>query len=166
MKKNEELSTKMKQMEEEKTKLNGEVLKAQNTLKQSIIRQNSIGKEPFIKNLDDFIKVKDNTIKELKNEKEKLMKENEQLKQKNQQIKLGNPIEVIINSADQKIKNCKIKSYENELFDDVEKKIYGIFSEYKEINNNFMIGDRQVLRFKTMSENNIKNNDKIILIKK
>ena len=156
-------------MEEEKTKLNGEVIKAQNTLKQSIIRQNSIGKEPFIKNLDDFIKVKDNTINSLINEKEILKKENEHLKQKiqkDQQINLGNPIEVIINSADQKIKNCKIKSYENELFDDVEKKIYGIFSEYKEINNNFMIGDRQVLRFKTMSENNIKNNDKIILIKK
>ena len=154
-------------MEEEKTKLNGEVIKAQNTLKQNIIRQNSIGKEPFIKNLDDFIKEKDNTINSLINEKEILKKENEQLKQKiqkDQQINLGNPIGVFINSTDKKI-NCKINCFENELFSVIEKKIYEIYTEYKETNYNFMIGDRPVLRFKTMSENNIKDKDKIILIK-
>ena len=153
-------------MQEETSKLQGEIL----------IRKNTHQDEPkpkdnIISNLQDYMKSKDNQVNDLKNENnelkkkiEELRKDNEKLKKENKQINLGNELSVFINSNDQKI-NCEIKCKENELFMDVEKKLYEKYNEYRDTNNSFIIGNRPVFRFKTIKENNIKDKDKIRLKK-
>ena len=103
-------------------------------------------------------------INELETKIEKMTKENENLSGGGRQINLGNEISVFINSYDQKI-NCEIKCKEDELFIEVEKKLYEKYNEYKDTNNSFTIGDRQIFKFKTLKENNIKDKDKIKLKK-
>lgn len=147
-------------------------------LSKSIVQQNNQGNKDFIKNLGDFMKVKDSEIKELKinvkgliTQNEELKKQNEELKKQNKELtqkvnqnNLDKEITVFITSNDQKI-NCQIKCKENELFSEVEKKLYEKYSEYRETNNSFMIGDRQILKNKTIKENNIKDKDKIKFVK-
>ena len=66
-------------------------------------------------------------------------------------------------SGDGKI-NCGIKCLKDDIFAVVEEKLYQQYNEYRENNNNiFLTGGRIIYRFKTMSENNIKNNDRIQL---
>ena len=66
-------------------------------------------------------------------------------------------------SGDGKI-NCGIKCLKDDIFAVVEEKLYQQYNEYRENNNNiFLAGGRIIYRFKTMSENNIKNNDRIQL---
>jgi hypothetical protein len=103
-------------------------------------------------------------IEKMTKENVEIKKENENLNKNNRQINLGNEISVFINSHDQKI-NCEIKCKEDELFIEVEKKLYEKYNEYKDTNNSFTIGDRQIFRFKTLKENNIKDKDKIKLKK-
>jgi len=67
-------------------------------------------------------------------------------------------------STDQKI-NCPIKCLETDTFAEVEEQLYQQYEEYRETNNNFIFKGKLVLRFKTISENNIKNGDKVQLIK-
>ncbi len=142
-----------------------------------LVRNNSRKEGPkpnenIISNLQDYMKTSEEQtndlkkrINELETKIEKMTKENvEKLNKNNRQINLGNEISVFINSHDQKI-NCEIKCKENELFIEVEKKLYEKYNEYKDTNNSFTIGDRQIFRFKTLKENNIKDKDKIKLKK-
>ena len=66
-------------------------------------------------------------------------------------------------SQDNKI-NYAIKCLKTDRFAEVEEQLYQKYSEYRETNNNFLIKDKIVLRFKTISENNIQIGDKIQLI--
>ena len=43
----------------------------------------------------------------------------------------------------------------NTIFAEVEEKLYKQYPEYRETNNNFIANGNQVLRFKTISENQI-----------
>jgi len=66
-------------------------------------------------------------------------------------------------SGDGKI-NYGIKCLPTDTFAQVEEKLYQIYEEYREMyNNTFLAKGRVIKRFKTMSENNIKNGDKVQL---
>ena len=66
-------------------------------------------------------------------------------------------------SSDQNI-NCGIKCLGTDTFAEVEEKLYQQYEKYRETNNNFITNGRLVFRFKKISENGIKNGDKIQLI--
>ena len=59
--------------------------------------------------------------------------------------------------------NEGIACIKTDLFAEVEEKLYKIYEKYKETNNIFLIGGNQVLRFKTIEENNIKDRDKVLM---
>ena len=48
-----------------------------------------------------------------------------------------------------------------ETFAQVEEKLYKIYEEYKNTNNKFISNGRNILRFKTVEENNIRNGDTV-----
>jgi predicted nuclease with TOPRIM domain len=52
-----------------------------------------------------------------------------------------------------------------QLFDRLEEELYLHYPEYKESNNIFTANGKEILRFKTIEENNIKSSDKIIINK-
>ena len=53
----------------------------------------------------------------------------------------------------------------SDVFVEVEKELYKKYDDLKNTNNMFTANAKYVLRFKTLSENGIKNGDKVILIK-
>ena len=66
-------------------------------------------------------------------------------------------------SLDQNI-NCAIKCLKTDTFAEVEEKLYQKYGEYRETNNNFTANGRIILRFKSISDNHIKDGDKVQLI--
>ena len=66
-------------------------------------------------------------------------------------------------SIDQKI-NCQINCLKTDTFAEVEEELYKQFEEYRETNNNFIVKGKNVLRFKKIYENNIKDGDEVQLI--
>ena len=64
-------------------------------------------------------------------------------------------------SSDRKI-NQGIKCLPTDTFSEAEEKLYQIYDEYRDINNNTLQANGRVIKgFKKMSENNIRNGDKI-----
>ncbi len=55
--------------------------------------------------------------------------------------------------------NEGIKCLKTDIFAEVEEKLYEKYEDYREYNNVFLHSGNTVLRFKTIEENNIKNND-------
>ena len=49
------------------------------------------------------------------------------------------------------------------MFVRIEEKLYNEYPEYKDLNTYFTVNGRIVKRFRSMLENNIRNNDKILL---
>ena len=66
-------------------------------------------------------------------------------------------------STDQKVRYA-IKCLPNDIFSEVEGKLYQAFPEYRITNNLFLLNGNQILRFKTIKENNIHDADTIQLI--
>ena len=65
-------------------------------------------------------------------------------------------------STDSKL-HYAIPCLNKDLFVDVEKKLYDKFPEYKEKNNNFLSQGKQVLRFKTVGENQLESGIPIVM---
>ena len=61
--------------------------------------------------------------------------------------------------------NEGMKCLEDDVFVDVEKKLYENYEDLKNTNNMFTANAKPVLRFKTLKENGIKNGNKIQLFK-
>ena len=106
-------------------------------------------------------------------EKEKILLEKEKVKDTTfiQSILSQFPIElnkdehlisIIFNSTD-KIINCPIICKNNDKFLEVEAKLYKIYGQYKEMENNFTLNGIKIDKLKTLDENKIKNKDIIIL---
>ena len=120
---------------------------------------------------------KNNEIIDLKNEilnlKEKLIsKDNEinqlKLKQNNDEPKYSQNEMMVLNFVSTEapiIQNCGIACFPNETFAEVEEKVYQRFNEYRDSNNACIAGGRQILRFKKLCENNLKNGDIVQIIK-
>ena len=58
-----------------------------------------------------------------------------------------------------------IKCLPNDIFAEVEEKLYKIFNNLRETNNMFIANGKPILRFKKLNENNIRDGDIIQLIK-
>ena len=105
---------------------------------------------------------------EIKNKNEEINKLKIELKNKN----VSNPKLVsyddilIINftSTDQII-HKSFKCIKNDIFSHLEEKIYNDYPEYRETNNTLLCNGKQILRFKTIAENNINEDSTIILVK-
>ena len=67
-------------------------------------------------------------------------------------------------SSDEKIKDYEIKCKESDTFVDIEKKIYKNFPQYKDEEPTFKLNEKKIKRFKTIKENEIKDNDVINII--
>ena len=84
-------------------------------------------------------------------------------KNKDGYVNRNNIMVVHFLSGDGKI-NQGIKCLPTDIFAQVEEKLYQIYDEYRDnYNNTFLARGNVIKRFKTMSENNIKNGDKIQL---
>ena len=53
--------------------------------------------------------------------------------------------------------NYSVPCIDTDIFAEIEEKLYKTFPEYRETNNNFTVNGEPVLRFKTISQNNIRN---------
>ena len=113
-----------------------------------------------IKKLKDEIIQKENQINKLK-----LELQNEKNKNNKKIFDLNDIIAISFISTDQKINKYPISWFKTDRFAEIEEKLYQEFEEFRETNNTFIVNGTTVLRFKKMSENNIKNGDTIQLIK-
>ena len=59
--------------------------------------------------------------------------------------------------------NTTISSFENDKFNILEEKLYVEFEKYRDTNNLFLVNGNQVLRFKTLKENKIRDGQVIIM---
>ena len=113
-----------------------------------------------IKKLKDELLLKENQINNLK-----LELQNEKNKNNKKTIDINDILAVTFISTDQKINKYPISCFKTDRFAEIEEKLYQEFDEFRETNNTFIVNGTTVLRFKKMSENNIKNGDTIQLIK-
>ena len=145
-------------------------------INKDIIIQNLNLEITTLKNEINNLKNKDQSQSEeittLKNENNNLKKENQLKEEENKLLK--SKIDILINQKDKKpnlvdIDNIKviqflstdhsiiypIKCLPSDTFAEVEEKLYKIYPEYRETNNSFQVDGRNILRFKTIAENNI-----------
>lgn len=113
-----------------------------------------------IKKLKDEINQKENQINKLKIELQK-----EKNKTNKKMIDYNDIIAINFISTDQKINKFPISCVKTDRFAEIEERLYQEYDEFRETNNTFIVNGTTVLRFKKMSENNIKNGDTIQLIK-
>ena len=113
-----------------------------------------------IKKLRDEIIQKENQINRLK-----LELQNEKNKNNKKLIDLNDILAITFISTDQKINKYPISCFKTDRFAEIEERLYQEYDEFRETNNTFIVNGTTVLRFKKMSENNIKNGDTIQLIK-
>ena len=79
-----------------------------------------------------------------------------------QTIDINQLMSINFSSIDQKV-NYSIPCLNTDLFVSVEEKLYQEFPEYRETNNYFLYQGKQILRFKTIAQNNIKSGFPVIL---
>ena len=156
------LLEKQKDLKDEITKIKAELEKYKsenNNLKNELAKANKIIKslQEENNNLKKKLNFKENEINQLKLK----------LKNNNQNEQLFKRDEImVINfiSTDCSIQEG-IACVETDTFAEVEEKLYQIHDNFRDTNNEFIFNGRQILRFKKLKENNIKNGDKVILIK-
>ena len=154
-KENENLKNEINKLKNDNNKLNNELIKANKIISKFNNNQNNnIDINNKINNLNEMIKMKDIMINDLKNK----------LENKGDKTVHYNDI-IVVNfiSTDQVI-NYGIKCLKTDTFAEVEEKLYQKYGEYRETNNNFTANGRIILRFKSISDNHIKDGDKVQLI--
>ena len=136
-------------LNEEINKLKNELMKANKIIEQQNKKIKELENKLKFNNksLENEIKLKDKQIYEL-----------------NQKLKNINPNNIIIDrnliqcvyftSIDQKI-NYPIPCISTDIFAEVEEKLYKEYPEYRETNNYFISQGKEILRFKSISDNNI-----------
>ena len=72
-------------------------------------------------------------------------------------------IKINFSSLDQKV-NMSLFCMNYEIFAEVEEKLYQSYPKYRETNNCFFSNGAQILRFKTIEENNLENERTVILV--
>ena len=151
----ENLKNEINKLKNDNNKLNNELIKANKIISNFNNNQNNnIEINNKINNLNEMIKMKDNIINDLKN----------QLENKgNKTVHYNDILSIHFISLDQRI-NCAIKCLKTDKFAEVEEKLYQKYGEYRETNNNFTANGRIILRFKSISDNHIKDGDKVQLI--
>ena len=108
-------------------------------------------------NLKNQINIKDEEIINLKNNNKNNNIEEEKVNFKD--------IMVINFISQDSTVHYGIKCLPNDIFAEVEEKLYKIFNNLRETNNMFIANGKPILRFKKLNENNIRDGDIIQLIK-
>lgn len=148
----------------------GEIKSQLNEKREELEKNNSIIKKLKIKldkkneeiiSLEKRAKEKEVEINKLKSE---LYKKKEGNSFNNNLYSINQILALNFTSMDQKI-HYAIPCVGNDIFVDVEKKLYDIYPEYKETNNIFLSNGKTILRFKTIHENNLESGFPIILYK-
>jgi DNA repair exonuclease SbcCD ATPase subunit len=111
----------------------------------------------IIESLKNKIKSKDKELNELKSQLNKINNNETNEKFDRQQMMC-----VYFTSIDQRI-NFPISCINTDIFAEVEEKLYKEYPEYRETNNFFISNGKQILRFKTIGENNIGDGKPVIL---
>ena len=106
------------------------------------------------------IKLKEDEINKLKIELEKL-----KIKEKDKFINFDDIIIISFTSEDKKIDKYPIKCLKTDTFAEVEEQLYQKYDNFRDTNNIFILNEVPILRFKTLSENNIKDGDILKLIR-
>lgn len=120
--------------------------------------------EEIIQSFQEQIDLKDKELKELKIELENIKKQNyNQNNNKDRMVHENEIASVFFTSNDQKI-NFAVSCLKSSIFAEVEEKLYKEYPEYRETNNYFLSNGKQILRFKTIEQNNIGNGRPVILI--
>ena len=156
----EKLMKENEQIKKEKIKLNEDLTKAQKLLGGIQINQIANNELKKLKDENNVLRfqlnIKDNEINDLKT---KISKYEPTLKPSDFLI-------VYFRSTDESNPfNQAIKCFKSETFAEVEEKLYKKKNELRETNNNFTANALPILRFKTIAENHIKDEDIILLYK-
>lgn len=106
-----------------------------------------------INKLFQTINQKDNQIRELQLKLQKIEKKN---------LSMSDIMVVNFVSMDQSIRTG-IPCLAEETFAEVEEKLYQIYEEYRNTNNILLFKGNTILRFKKITENEIKNGDIVII---
>ena len=142
-------------LKNEINKLNNELLKANKIISNFNNNQNNnIDIINKINNLYEILKMKDNLINDLK-----IQLQN----QGNKKVDYNDIMVITFISSDQQI-NYGMKCLKTDIFAEVEEKLYKRYPEYRETNNNFVAKGNIILRFKSISDNRIKDGDIIQLM--
>ena len=158
--KNEENKLKLenKKLKEDLYKLNKIISQMQKQKQNNNIDNNEIKK---LKNeiiiLNNKLNTKDNEINDLKNK----IKNNAVKRQK---VDMEDIMVINFISTDSTV-YCGIKCLPTDIFAEVEEKLYQKYDDLRNTNNTFTANARPILRFKKISENNIKDGDIIQLFK-
>ena len=160
-KENEQLKLNLDKYRIENDKLKADLLKANKIISGIQNNQNSNNE---LKNLrDEYNKLKyELTLKEkeIKDLKDKIQNNSiEDMKVNYKDIMIINFV-----SMDSTVQ-CGIKCLPTDIFAEVEEKLYQRFDNLRNTNNMFMANAKPVLRFKKISENNIKDGDVLQLHK-
>ena len=141
-----------------------------NKLKNELIKANQIIEQQNekIKDLENQLK-NNNIIKSLKNEIKLKDKEINELKMKLEKINLNKNIFdkesircVNFKSIDENI-NYAIPCIKTDLFSEIEEKLYKEYPQYRNTKNYFISNGKEILRYKSISENNIGNGLPVML---
>ena len=158
-------------------KLKDEILKLKNennTLKNDLQKANKIIANLSAQPKKEIKNINTSELNNLKNElnlkiKEindlKMELENEKKKNKKIFVDFDDIMVIYFTSTDQIINNHGIKCLKTDTFASVEEKLYQDFEEFRETNNSFIVRGGPILRFKKLCENNLRNGDKIQLLK-
>ena len=157
---NEELKMYVDKVKEDNEKLNKELIQAYKMkfmISINETQKNLQENSKILNNLNEMIKMKDKEINDLKNQIQFGGNQNKKV------VNYEDIMVVNFISSDQSL-NCGISCLKDETFAEVEEKLYKQYGQYRETNNTFLFNGTTILRFKRISDNKIKNGDKIQLI--
>ena len=142
--------------------LKNELDKANKIIEQQKITINNLQNQ--LNNINNNIKSYQNIINQKEQELNKLKLELQNINSQNRQyIDINKIMTVNFISMDQKI-HFAVPCIDTNTFAEVEEKLYKQFPEYRETNNSFLANGQQVLRFKTIRQNNIGNGFPVTMI--
>ena len=166
----EKLNNKKLKEEIQKLNINNNLNNELNTLKNNI--QNLKNENNNLKSLlsntkqfNQFNKININEINKLKqiiSQKDKEIN-NLRLKISDNKISMRDVMVVNFLSGDGIIR-CGISCLAEDTFADIEEKLYQRFNEYRDTNNILLFKGNQILRFKKVRENNIRDGDTIQVV--
>ena len=143
-------------------KLRNELAKAQKTIEQQKLKiinlENELNKYQNNNSLQNIIKQKELEIENLK-----LQLKNNNIKEEKKLFGFDDIQIVNFISTDSKV-HFIIKCVKNDTFAEIEEKLYREYPEYRETNNMFLANGKQILRFKTIEQNNIGNGMPVTLV--
>ena len=120
--------------------------------------QNELNKYQNNNSLQNIIEQKELEIENLK-----LQLKNNNIKEEKKFIDFNDIQIVNFISSDSKV-HFAIKCVKNNTFAEIEEKLYRKYPEYRETNNTFLANEKEILRFKTIEENNIGNGIPVTLV--